>query len=130
MHTTIDGKNFTVSITMTRWKVLIGALIVMTIVWLPYHFLQNANVKITLLEKQKTVTPMLLLNIKEPIVSPYALSADAKSVLNAWLLYGLNNGYDKMLEHYTEITKNKNDYKPFLYVIESEWRLGHWDNVK
>ena len=68
-------------------------------------------------------------NIKEPIVSPYALSPNAKLVLNEWLLYGVQNGHDKMMEKYHEETQNKDEFKPFLYVIETEWRLGHWESV-
>lgn len=132
MRTSIDGNKFTVSVTFTRFKAAMIMIVVGVSVWVPYHLIQDANKKIDILTKTKTeiVAPSVKLDIKEPIVSPYALSTDAKKLLHEWLLYGLNNGHDEMLKKYIEKTENKNDYKPFLYLIESEWRLGHWDSVK
>lgn len=132
MRASIDGNKFTVSVTFTRFKAAMIMVFVGASVWVPYHLIQDANKKIYMLTKTKTeiVAPSVKLDIKEPIISPYALSTDAKKILYEWLLYGLNNGHDEMLKKYIEKTENKNDYKPFLYLIESEWRLGHWDSVK
>ena len=130
MNVKIDGNKFTFSATFTRPKVVIATIVLIIISWLPYHFLQKANSTIAVLKKQSAVSvPVVKLDIKEPIVSPYALSSNAKLVLNEWLLYGVQNGHDKMMEKYREATQNKDEFKPFLYVIETEWRLGHWESV-
>lgn len=131
MRTLIEGNKFTVTVSFTRFKAAIVMILVAGVIWAPFHLLNEANLTIAMLEKRKSIvssTPVL--DIKKPIVSPYALSSESKLVLNEWLLYGLNNGHDKMLQKYTEVTKNKDDYKPFLYMIETEWRLGHWETVK
>lgn len=130
MNVKIDGNKFTFSATFTRPKVVIAAIVLIIISWLPYHFLQKANDTIVELKKQSAVsTPTVKLDIKEPIVSPYALSPAAKTTLNEWLLYGVQMGHDKMLERYNNATQGKDEFKPFLYVIETEWRLGHWESV-
>jgi len=130
MNVKIDGNKFTFSATFTRPKVAITAIVLIVISWLPYHLLQKANNTIVELKKQHlSSVPVTKLDIKEPIVSPYTLSPTAKLTLNEWLLYGVEMGHDKMLERYNSVTQGKEEFKPFLYVIETEWRLGHWESV-
>lgn len=132
MNVNMKGKKFTASITFTRPVVCIVIFALAVMIWLPYHYLQNAYTKIAHLEKQNSsvVSKTTELNIQQPIVSPYSLSSESKNVLNEWLLYGMHNGYDKMLKKYQEVTQNQDDYKPFWYIIETEWRLGRWEAVK
>lgn len=132
MHTSMEGNKFTLNITFTRFKVAVIAIIVLTLFWWPYHLLGKANDKITIFEKNRTniSVKMPSLDIKEPIVSPYALPSESKRILNEWLRYGVHNGHEKLLQKYSEVTKDKDSYKPFLYLIETEWRLGHWESIK
>lgn len=131
MKIKLEGKTCTLSVTLTRWKAAFIMLIACLIIVLPIHSCNNANekLKIALKNKKSISTTSVKLSIVEPIVSPFSLSSNDKHVLNEWLLYRMNHGHDAMLQKYNEVTGGKDEFKAFLYIIETEWRLGHWDLV-
>jgi len=129
MQIKLEGKTCTLSVTLTRWKAAFIMLMACLIIGLPIHSCNNANEKLKIALKQP-VKPSSTPIVTEPIVSPYALAPEAKQVLNSWLLYGVENGYDNMINKYREVTHNQKEYTPFLYIIETEWRLGRWYSVQ
>ncbi len=102
MHTSMEGNKFTVSLTVTRFKAAVILVIASVIFWWPYRLLNQSNEKIALLEQDKKTIVLPNIDIKHPIVSPYALPSESKRILNEWLLYGMNNGHEKMLQKYSE----------------------------
>lgn len=123
MNVSIDGNKFTISLTLTRFKVVIVALIIGIFLYMPFYALKNENKKIT------PVMPSNQIVIVEPIVSPFNLTSNTKSILKNWLHYGYVHGYDKMMSEYTIQNGNSETSKMFRYLIDSEWRLGCWEQL-
>lgn len=122
MKTQIDGKIFIVTMPLTRFKVSVVSIILIASIWIPWKLWSNAN---TELQNQPAAEAQHIKNV----ISPYAFSEQSKEMLESWLLYGAKHGHEAMLKRYSELTKNDNNYQPFLSALEAEWRLGKWDSA-
>jgi hypothetical protein len=127
MQIKLEGKTCVLSVTITRWKAFFVMLALCLVIGLPIHSCNSANQRLATMSKNESVRQIKII---EPVVSPYTLSHDAKLTLNAWLLYGVEHGYDDMIRTYQQTTQNKKEYTPFQHIIETEWRLGDWASVK
>lgn len=126
MRTLIEGNKFTVTVSFTRFKAAIVMILIGGVIWTPFHLLNEANSK---LPQQTTQTPLGQTVITEPILSPFNLTPDTKLTLKNWLHYGYENGYDKMMSEYVAKNGNSETSKMFRYLIDSEWRLGGWEQL-
>lgn len=126
MHTAIDGNKFTISVSFTRFKAAIFMLAIGLAFWTPFHLLNEANAK---LAQKATQAPLNQASITEPVLTPFNLTSETKSTLKNWLHYGYENGYDKMMSEYVKKNGNSETSKMFRYLIDSEWRLGGWEQL-
>jgi hypothetical protein len=122
MQASINENKFIVTLTLTRIKASILVVVTMYILW---TFINSFNKSNTYAEIPKPGTVV----ITEPVLSPYNLTPETKSVLKNWLHYGYENGYSKMMSEYTLKNGNSETSKMFRYLIDSEWRLGGWEEM-
>lgn len=126
MNMSINGNKFTLSITFTIFKAVIFLLTIGAVICLPYYFLELSEKRNSALEK--ILADEVASNLSKKKLG-YVLSSDEENVLYSWITYGLNNGRKKMIQTYIQQTKNQDIYKPFLHIIETEWKNGNWESV-